>query len=396
MMCAVHAAERGHEVHIFEKNEKPGKKLFITGKGRCNVTNDCDEEDFLRSVVTNPRFLYSAIYQYNSQDVQSFFRQAGVPLKTERGNRVFPVSDHSSDIIRALEKRLREEGVQIHLNTTVKEIRIQNGTACGVILADGSLFASDAVVVASGGMSYPLTGSTGDGYRFAEAAGHTVRELQPSLTSLLTQEEDLQPLQGLSLRNVRLTIRNGKKKVFEDFGEMLFTHNGISGPLVLTASAHVGALLKKGPLTAEIDLKPALDPDKLDARILRDFEENLHKQFCNALDQLLPSSMIPVVIQRSGIEERKRVHDITREERRRLGAVIKSFGCTITGTGSFKEAIITRGGVHVKEIDPGTMESKLVKGLYFIGEVLDLDACTGGFNLQIAWATAHLAAISIP
>ncbi len=395
MMCAAHASARGHTVHIFEKNEKLGKKLFITGKGRCNLTNDCDEQTFLQSVVSNPRFLYSAIYDYNSAAVMDFFTQSGLRLKTERGNRVFPQSDHSSDVIRVLEKALSSHKVQVHLNTPVRKLIVRDGRACGIETEAGEIINADAVVVATGGQSYPQTGSTGDGYRFAREAGHSVVAPEPSLTSLVTREDYIPMLQGLSLKNVTLTLKSGRKKIYEDFGEMLFTHNGISGPLVLTASARCGAAIKKGPLDAKIDLKPALDPEKLDARLLRDFGESANKQFRNALGGLFPSSLIPVIVDLSGIDPEKRVREVTREERRRFGELIKAFPFTVTGTGSFHEAIITRGGVCVKEIDPGTMESKLVKGLYFAGEVLDVDAVTGGFNLQIAWCTAHLAAESL-
>ena len=395
MMCAAHASARGHTVLVFEKNEKLGKKLFITGKGRCNLTNDCDEQTFLQSVVSNPRFLYSAIYDYNSAAVMDFFTQSGLRLKTERGNRVFPQSDHSSDVIRVLEKALSSHKVQVHLNTPVRKLIVRDGRACGIETEAGEIINADAVVVATGGQSYPQTGSTGDGYRFAREAGHSVVAPEPSLTSLVTREEYIPRLQGLSLKNVTLTLKSGRKKIYEDFGEMLFTHNGISGPLVLTASARCGTAIKKGPLDAKIDLKPALDPEKLDARLLRDFGESANKQFRNALGGLFPSSLIPVIVDLSGIDPEKRVREVTREERRRFGELIKAFPFTVTGTGSFHEAIITRGGVCVKEIDPGTMESKLVKGLYFAGEVLDVDAVTGGFNLQIAWCTAHLAAESL-
>ena len=395
MMFAVLASGKGHQVDLFEKNEKLGKKLFITGKGRCNLTNNCDEQEFLQAVVSNPRFLYSAIYGWNSADVMDFFEKAGVPLKTERGNRVFPCSDHSSDIIRCLEKKLAENQVDVHLNTEVRSLVIREEKACGLVLEGGAVFQADAVVVASGGKSYPQTGSSGDGYRFAEEAGHTIKDPEPSLVSLTTEEACVKEMQGLSLKNVRLTIERGRKKLYDEFGEMLFTHNGISGPLVLTASARVGRELKKEKLAARIDLKPALDRDKLDARILRDFAEAPNRQFRNILGGLLPSSMIPVMVGLSGIDPNKRIHDITKEERNRLVDLIKGFPLTITGTGSFHEAIITRGGVNVKEIDPGTMESRKVSGLYFIGEVLDVDAVTGGFNLQIAWSTAHLAADSL-
>lgn len=396
MLAGIYAAQRGNEVHLFEKNEKLGKKLYITGKGRCNVTNACDTEELFPAMMSNGKFLYSAFYTYNNHDVMEFFENAGVPLKTERGNRVFPVSDNSSDIIRALERRLKQEGVQIHLHTEVKRILTEEGSASGVELSNGHVFRVEDVIVATGGLSYPTTGSTGDGYRFAKETGHKVTELTPSLVPLKTKEAYIPKLQGLSLRNTGLTIKNGKKVLYKDFGEMMFTHFGVTGPMILSASAHIGkALEKQQELSAWLDLKPALKPEQLDARILREFEKAPNKQFKNVIGVLFPSSLTPVMMELGGISPEKMIHEISREERLRFGELIKNFPFTIVGMGEFKEAIITRGGVSVKEINPGTMESRIMKHLYFIGEVLDLDAVTGGYNLQIAWSTAYMAANAV-
>ena len=396
MFAAAVAAQKGCEVFLFEKNEKLGKKLYITGKGRCNVTNDCGPEELLAAVVRNRKFLYSAFYTFGSRDMMDFLEKAGVPLKTERGNRVFPVSDHSSDIIRALERRIREYGVHIRLKSTVKSLYTDNGRVSGLYLQDGSLHRGDAVIVATGGLSYPSTGSDGDGYRFAGECGLQVTELAPSLVPLRTKEEYIPRMQGLSLKNVTLTVKNGKKILYQDFGEMMFTHSGITGPLVLSASAHIGdALKKQGELPAFIDLKPALTEEQLDARILREFETGKNKQFKNVISVLFPASLTPVMVEIGGIPPEKPVHEISREERHHFGSLIKNFPVTVTGLGEFKEAVITRGGVAVNEISPSTMESKRMPGLYFAGEVLDLDAVTGGYNLQIAWSTAYLAALAV-
>lgn len=389
MMAGIAAARKGLEVHILEKNEKLGKKLYITGKGRCNVTNDCETEELFPAVMTNSKFLYSAFYSFTNHDVMEFFQQAGVPLKTERGGRVFPVSDHSSDIIRALERELKKAGAEIHLHTEVKRLLIHDGLACGVELADGTVLDGDDVIVTTGGCSYQATGSTGDGYRFAEEAGHTVTERKPSLVPLKTKEEYIPRMQGLSLKNTGLIIRNGKKVLYKDFGEMMFTHFGVTGPMILSASAHISKALEKGELSASLDLKPALTPEQLDARILREFEAAPNKQFKNVIGVLFPSSLTPVMLELGGISPEKVIHEISREERRKFEELIKAFPFTITGMGEFKEAIITRGGVSVKEIQPGTMESKIIRHLYFAGEVLDLDAVTGGYNLQIAWSTGY-------
>ena len=400
MMAGVFAARNHHEVHILEKNEKLGKKVFITGKGRCNVANACDTEELFPAVMSNPKFLYSGFYSFGPQDVMNFFEEAGVPLKVERGNRVFPQSDHSSDIIRALERELKKAGAKVHLHTTVKEIvkKPEAEKVTGVILEDGTFMEGDAVIVATGGFSYQSTGSTGDGYRFARELGLKVTDISPSLVPLKTKEDYIPKLQGLSLKNTGLTVKNGKKVLYEDFGEMMFTHFGVTGPMILSASAHIGAKLAKaenGELCAYLDLKPALTKEQLDARILREFEAGQNKQFKNVIGVLFPSSLTPVMLELGGIPAEKKIHDISREERQHFVDLVKAFPFTITGMGEFKEAIITKGGVSVKEINPGTMESKKIPGLYFAGEVLDLDAVTGGYNLQIAWSTAYLAAQAI-
>ena len=346
-------------------------------------------------VIRNPKFLYSAFYCMDQQRVMDFFEQHGTPVKVERGNRVFPISDHASDVIAALERGLREKGVAIQKNTCVDHILIEANQVKGVALVDGTeLFAAD-VIVATGGCSYPSTGSTGDGYRFAKQAGHTLKECMPSLVPFETDEPYVKKLQGLSLRNVRATIQKGGKILFDEFGEMLFTHFGVSGPLMLSASSIVNDWIQKGPLDLTIDLKPALSEEQLDKRIVRDFSENPNRQFGNSLQGLFPMKLIPVMVELCGIQNEKRVNGITREERQRLLKLTKAFPVTLTGLRNFNEAIITRGGVDVRQVDPSTMESKLVKGLFFAGEVLDVDALTGGFNLQIAWSTGYLAGISI-
>ena len=401
MMCAIRAAQRGLQVDLYEQNEKLGKKLFITGKGRCNLTNACPGEEFENKICTNPRFLYSAFHKWSNKDTMDFFESRGLKLKTERGERVFPASDHSSDVIRVLERQLKECGVRIHLNTRAESILTvtagpdgdgtQKKKVRGVRLGGGSFVEADAVIVCTGGMSYASTGSTGDGYRFAREMGHTVTPLSPSLVPLEVAEEDAAQMQGLSLRNVKVRMYAGKKVLFEDLGEMLFTHFGVSGPLILTASTCIQKELKKGPVPMEIDLKPALAPRQLDERLLRDFGENVNRQFKNSLGGLYPARLIPVIIKRSGINPEKPVHDLTRGERLRLGEITKRLAFTVTSLRGYSEAIITRGGVSVRQVRPDTMESKLTEGLYFAGEVLDLDAVTGGFNLQIAWSTGFAA-----
>lgn len=391
MFAAIAAAEEGVQVHVFEKNEKFGKKLYITGKGRCNLTNACEMEELLSSVRSNGKFLYSAFYGFTNQQTMEFFESAGLKMKVERGNRVFPLSDHSSDVIGVLVRKMHELGVMTHLNTEVRKILMENEKVSGILLKDGTIVKGDRVIVATGGLSYPSTGSTGDGYRFAEEAGHQVTELSPALVPMNILEEDAKRLQGLSLRNVRVTLSQGKKCIYEDFGEMMFTHFGVTGPLILSASSFIGKKERGKELTLSIDLKPALTKEQLDARILREFDEAKNKQFKNILGSLFPAKLIPVMIERSKIPAEKKIHEISKAERLDFVEKIKNFRLTVTGLRDYNESIITRGGVCVREIDPGTMESKLVPGLFFAGEVLDLDALTGGFNLQIAWSTAYAA-----
>ena len=395
MFAALGAAEAGHRVTILEQNEKLGKKIYITGKGRCNLTNACDTEEIFAHVPRNAKFLYSAIYTYDNFRVMEFFEANGMPIKTERGNRVFPVSDHSSDVISTLQKALEKAGVEVLLHTKVTEILSKDGKITGVQLKNGEKRTADAIILATGGKSYSSTGSTGDGFVFAEQLGHKIEEPVPSLVPMTVLEDYCMQMQGLSLRNVQATIREGGKVFFEEFGEMLFTHFGVSGPLMLSASSVVNDRLRKKNLSLTIDLKPALSEEQLDARILRDFEENKNRQFKNSVKGLLPAKMIPVVISLSGIDPEKKINGITKQERKKLVECIKAFPLTLTGLRGFNEAIITRGGVSVKQVDPSTMESKLVKGLYFAGEILDVDAYTGGFNLQIAWSTGYLAGSSI-
>ena len=394
MFAAIFAAYNGNEVHIFEKNEKLGKKLFITGKGRCNITNASDMETLFASVVTNSKFLYSSFYGYTNQDVIEFFERIGVKTKIERGNRVFPVSDHSSDVIAGLTRELQQLGVEIHLHTAVKRI-VGKERFEYLELQNGTRVEGDACIVATGGFSYQTTGSTGDGYRFAKELGHQMTEILPALVPLTIKEWYAKELQGLSLRNVKASVYDDKKKLYDDFGEMLFTHYGVSGPLMLSASSYIGKKLKEKELKLVIDLKPALTTEQLDQRVLRDFEENMNKSFKNAIGKLFPTKLIPIMLELSGIDPDKKVNLISKEERQQFVSLIKNFTMTITGLRDFNEAIITKGGIKVKEINPSTMESKLVQGLYFVGEVLDLDALTGGFNLQIAWSTGYAAGNSI-
>ena len=393
MMAAIIAARNGKEVTVLEQNEKLGKKLFITGKGRCNFTNACDVEDLFGNVVTNPKFLYSAFYSFSNQMVMDFFEEIGLPYKVERGNRVFPVSDHSSDVIKVLEKELKKQKAEILLNTKVKSLIIEENNCKGVELNNHKKLFADSVIVATGGVSYPRTGACRDGYDFARSAGHGLVEARPSLVPFELQDACCKELMGISLKNVSATIYADGKKVYSDFGEMLFTHFGVSGPIIIKASAYIHKYLEKA-LTLNIDLKPALDEKQLDERILKDFKLFQNKQLKNSLDKLLLRALIPVVIEKSGLDGEKKINEMTKEERRVLGHAIKNLPFTITGLRGWDEAIITKGGVKVKEIDPGTMESKIIGGLYFVGEVLDLDALTGGFNLQIAWSTGYLAGIS--
>ena len=391
MFAAISAAEEGHEVHLFEKNEKCGKKLYITGKGRCNLTNACEMEDLFNNVCSNSKFLYSSFYGFTNQDAIAFFEENGTKTKVERGEREFPLSDHSSDVIGALTRRMRALGVQVHLNIEAKEILTEEGRVTGLLFSDGTKETGDAVILATGGLSYPSTGSTGDGYRFAEKLGHKITELSPALVPMNVKEEDCRRLQGLSLKNVRVSLSAGKKCFYEDFGEMMFTHFGVTGPLILSASSQVPKKFRGQELTLSIDLKPALSPEQLDDRLLRDFSKEKNKQFKNVLGGLFPSKLIPVMVERSGIEPEKQVNAIEKTERLQFVEKIKNFRLTVTGFRDYNEAIITRGGVCVKEVNPSTMESKLVSGLFFAGEILDLDALTGGFNLQIAWSTAYAA-----
>jgi len=438
MMAAAEAARQGCRVVLFEKNEKPGRKLFITGKGRCNLTNACEPEELFGHVVTNPKFLYSAFYGFDNRRVMEWFEKAGCALKTERGERVFPVSDHSSDVIAALTGQLKKQGAELRLGKEVKALILEGEekepgkealpdgealsdrevsadkkaspdkstmadggipsdikTVKGVRLADGTAVKADAVIVATGGLAYPLTGSTGDGYRMAAEAGHTVKETFPALVPFTIREPWCRQLQGLSLKNVSLELsEKGKKPFYEGFGEMLFTHFGVSGPLILSASSFYAGGKKRREVKLHIDLKPALSPEQLDRRLLRDFEENRNKQFKNALGGLFPAKLIPVMVMLSGIDGEKKVCGITKEERQQFARLMKNLEMTVEGTRDYAEAVITRGGIHVKEVNPSTMESKKVKGLYFAGEILDVDALTGGFNLQIAWSTGYAAGAS--
>ncbi|MDE7282385.1 MAG: NAD(P)/FAD-dependent oxidoreductase [Lachnospiraceae bacterium] len=401
MMAAVSAACNGHETLLLEQNEKLGKKLFITGKGRCNVTNACEADKFFESIVSNPKFLYSAFYGFDNRQMMALLEEAGCRLKIERGERVFPVSDHSSDIIAALQRILKKRKVEICLQMKVSELLIEENTSegskqvCGVLLENGRKEQADAVILATGGLSYPLTGSTGDGLKMAESIGHKIKNCVPSLVPFNVSEEWCTRLQGLALKNVNLIMKDGNKEVYRGFGEMLFTHFGISGPLVLSASSFYERCKKKDNIICELDLKPALSEEQLEKRVLRDFEENQNRQFKNSLNGLLPSKLVPVMIELSGILPEKKVNEVTRAERKNLVYLMKHLILHINGTRGFDEAIITQGGVSVKEVNPSTMESKIVKGLYFAGEILDLDALTGGFNLQIAWSTGHLAGDSI-
>lgn len=391
MLAGIAAAMKGSTVHIFEKNEKLGKKVYITGKGRCNVTNACDMDELLGSVVSNSKFLYSSFYGFTNFQMMDLLEELGCRLKTERGNRVFPVSDKASDVIKALTEKLSDLGAVIHYRTEAEGLLIEDGRLLGLVLKDGKKVLGDAVIVACGGLSYPATGSTGDGYELAREAGHKITALSPALVPFVVEEPVVKELQGLSLRNVEASVLKGKKVVYKEFGEMLFTHYGVSGPVLLSASSYASRELKKGPLTLSIDLKPALSEEQLDARLLRDFEEAINKQFKNALNNLYPSKLVPVMVDRSSISPEKKVNEITRQERQNIIRATKVFTLTLTGLRGYNEAIITQGGIDLKEINPSTMESKLLPGLYFAGEVLDVDAVTGGFNLQIAWSTGWAA-----
>jgi len=387
MLAAATAALDGKKVVLFEKNDFLGKKLRITGKGRCNVTNNADISEFIKNVAVNAAFLYSAFYSFTNTDLIELINRLGVETKVERGGRVFPVSDKAGDIVSALAGYVADSGVKIVKVPVTKVVALDDGSKT-VVLADKRAVRCDSVIIATGGMSYPGTGSTGDGYRFARELGHTVTELKPSLVPVVVKEKFIGELQGLSLKNVAVSLKLNGKKVYDDFGEMLFTHYGLSGPTILSASSHIRG---DGEYTVSIDLKPALDFSALDKRILRDFEQMKNKDFINSLDELLPKKLIPVIVKLSGIDAHKKINEITREERHGLVTLIKNLQFEIKGFRPIKEAIITSGGVSVKEINPATMESKLVSGIFFAGEVIDVDAYTGGFNLQIAFSTGYLA-----
>ena len=391
LMAAYSSAMMGAEVTVLERNPRPARKVMITGKGRCNVTNDTDVNGLVNAVTGNGRFLYSAFSNFTSEDTKNFFENHGVPLKTERGNRVFPVSDKAVDIVDALVNATKEVGVKI-LQERVLALAISSGVVGGVKCESGNVYFADAVIIATGGLSYPLTGSTGDGYELAKSVGHTVTELRPSLVAVNVLEGWCSDVQGLSLKNIKVTVtkNGGNKPIYDDFGELMFTHYGLSGPVILSASAYMPEP-EKNEYKVHIDLKPALSVEKLDERILRDFEKNLNKDYINSLGELLPRKLIPVVVKLSGIEPSCKVNQITREQRQRLVGILKGLTLTITGFRPIDEAIVTKGGITLGEVNPKTMESKLVSGLYFAGEVLDVDAFTGGFNLQIAFSTGYSA-----
>ena len=388
MMAAIKASEN-NEVYLFEKNEKLGKKLYITGKGRCNVTNAVDCETLIANTPSNPYFMYSAFYGFDSQSTMNFFEDLSVPVKVERGNRVFPMSEKSSDIILAMEKKLRQNHVKINLNTNVKDILVQDATIQGIITEHTTEYA-DAVIIATGGLSYPMTGSTGDGYKFAKSVGHKVTKLYPSLVPLKIKEDWIKELQGLSLKNIEISVKEKGKEIYSNFGELLFTHFGVSGPVILSASRFITDKINRN-IQICIDLKPALSEKELDTRLLRDFDKYKNKNFNNSLDDLLPQKLIPIIIELSGINAFKKVNEVTKEERKKLLELLKNLQLTVTDTTGYNEAVITAGGIDVAEIDPSTMESKLVKNLYFAGEVIDVDSFTGGFNLQVAFSTGQLA-----
>ena len=392
MLAAGHAGELGNSVDIFEKNNIVGKKIRITGKGRCNITNASDCEEHIENTPGNPYFMYSALYKFPPDKMIELVESLGVPTKVERGKRVFPVSDKAADVSEALKKYMKKNGVKLHLEKGVKDIITENNKIKGIVTDDGKELDFDAVIVATGGLSYPTTGSTGDGYKFAKKAGHSVSKLMPSLVPLKSDDWICPELMGLSLKNSAIVIKNEKgKTIYKDFGEMLFTHFGVSGPMVLSASRHLLGRFNEN-ITMYIDMKPALDMKALDNRLLRDFEKYINKDLRNALNDILPQKMIPVIIRLSGIDETKKIHDITKEERKRMEELIKGLPVHITGTAGFDMAVVTSGGVNTDEIDPSTMESRKIKGLFFAGEVIDVDAYTGGFNLQIAFSTGYTAA----
>ncbi len=395
MFFSVLAAQNGNQVTLIEKNEKLGKKLFITGKGRCNFTNDCPPDEFLSNVVTNPKFLYSAISACDSASVIRMFEQWGMPTKVERGKRAFPASDHSSDVIRTLEQQMKKQQVEICLFSEAERILSEEGRVSGVIFKRNGkeeVRSADVVVIATGGLSYPSTGSTGDGYRMALETGHRVTECRPSLVPIVCSDEYCKTMQGLSLKNVSLVLKTGKKVRYEGFGEMMFTHFGITGPLVLSASAKAGALIGEEGLQSWIDLKPALSEEMLENRLIRMAEASPNKDLVNTLGELYPTKMVPVIPELAGVNPRKKMHDLSKKERASLIRITKQFPIHPVSLRGYNEAVVTKGGVSVRDVQPKTMESKKIKDLFLIGEVLDLDAYTGGFNLQIAWATAYAAA----
>ncbi len=406
MMSAITSAENGNDVILLEKNKSLGKKLLITGKGRCNITSSLPMEDFIKNTPGNGMFLYSAFNSFTNQDIIQFLKEQGLEVKEERGNRIFPITDKSQDVLNCFEKKLKSlKNVKIIYQMPVEEIIIDsNNKVIGVKCKNNDIIKADKVILATGGKSYPLTGSTGDGYEMAKKLGHTIVNIKPSLVPLETYEQDLhQSLQGLSLRNVKIKLvdENKKKEIYEDFGEMLFTHFGVSGPVILSASAHlvryknIDELLKNKKIKLQIDLKPALTEEKLNDRILRDFEEFKNKSFKNSLDKLLPQKLIPIIIEYSGIDKEKQVNSITKQERLNLIKLLKGFKVTIKNFRKIEDGIITAGGINIKEVNPKTMESKKIEGLYFAGEVLDVDSYTGGFNLQIAYSTGFVAGSEI-
>lgn len=395
MMAAIFAARENADVILYEKNEKLGKKVYITGKGRCNITNDCYDEEFFKNVITNSKFMYSSYYGFTSAQVMEMFEELGCKVKVERGNRVFPVSDHSSDVIGALKRELNRLNVNIQYNTKVSSIHLnEEGAFSYVELNSNEKIYADRLILATGGKSYPVCGADGDTWKFAEALSIKTSKPEPALVPLVTKEEYYKNLQGLSLKNVEVKLVNSKNKtLYSGFGEMLFTHFGLSGPLILSASSYIKETDYADALKLKIDLKPALDENKLDERLLRDFSENQNKSFINALGGLLPSKLIPVIVELTRIDQYKKINSVTKEERKRLVNILKNFEFTVISNRGFNEAIITRGGINVKEINPATMECKKIKNLYFAGEMIDVDALTGGFNLQIAWATGRLAGL---
>ena len=394
MMSAYAAATEGKTVLIIDKNDLLGRKVRITGKGRCNITNDCDNAEFLKNIPTNSKFLYSAINQFSTSDVKQFFIEQGVALKTERGNRVFPVSDKAADVANAMVEACKELGVKINIDSVV-DIKTVDGVVTGVICKQGGLYECSSAIIATGGLSYPLTGSNGEGYKLAQKLGHTITEIKPSLVSIISKDDVCADMQGLSLKNVGVSLwdnQNPKKPLYKDLGEMIFTHFGVSGPLILSASAHIKKL-ELNRFSIVIDLKPGLTQEQLDIRILRDFKKYQNKDFLNALDELLPKKMIPIIITRSQIPPFTKVNSVTKEQRKTLCDLLKGFEISVDDFSSITEAIITSGGVNIQEINPKTMESKSVKGLYFAGEVIDVDGYTGGFNLQIAFSTGYVAGV---